>query len=398
MTGSEYQFVIGSLDVGGAETHLARVLPRLAERGYRVSVLVYWRRGALADVLTAQGVKVIVNRSASSEKRRWWHPNFWIDVLGCLRFLTANICKSDNSIVCLFLPHAYLLGAPAHYFSGSRSRLVVFRRSLNNYQDRNIFLRSIERKLHRYPDQFVANSSAVSKQLVEEEAVSDQKVKLIYNGVDLRQFDAELMPQNARSQLGIPQSSTLLIVVANLHPYKGHADLLRALSLLPEVSRESAALMCVGVGLDTRGDLARLTTELALDNQVFWLGSRRDVPNLLAQADVGVLPSHEEGFSNAILEGMAAGLPMVVTDVGGNSEAVIDGKTGLVVPNRNPQALAVALQRLIGDEALRSSMGKAGRERVEKCFSMDSCIAGYESLFQEMIEQRQSKEEGVAGS
>ena len=129
-----------------------------------------------------------------------------------------------------------------------------------------------------------------------------------------------------------------------------------------------------------------LALALELDKRIFWLGSRRDIPNLLSQADVGVLPSHEEGFSNAILEGMAAGLPMVVTDVGGNSEAVIDGETGFVVPSKDPKALAVALERLITDSEMRKSMGKAGRQRVEERFSLDSCVDAYEALFQEVLE------------
>ena len=381
----EYQFVIGSLDVGGAETHLARVLPRLAERGYRVSVLVYWRRGALADKLQGQGVKVISNRSLAGAKGSWWQPTFWAAVFSCVRFLMANVCRADNAVVCLFLPHAYLLGAPAHYFTRSRSRLVVFRRSLNNYQERNVFLRWMERKLHAYPDQFVANSTAVSRQLIEEEAVSDQKTTLIYNGIDLREFDSGLTSKNARWESGAPLSSTLLVVVANLFPYKGHTDLLRALSLLSTETKRDVFLVCVGGGPDARTDLKELASELALDRQIAWLGSRADVPNLLSCADIGVLPSHEEGFSNAILEGMAASLPMVVTDVGGNAEAVIDGETGLVVPSKNPKALAAALEKLVLDTELRQSMGRAGRKRVQERFSLDSCVSAYEALFHKVL-------------
>ena len=388
MDDSEYQFVIGSLDVGGAETHLARVLPRLAERGYRVSVLVFWRRGALADKLQGQGVRVISNRFFAGAKGRWWRPEFWIGGFGRIRFLTTNICRADNSVVCLFLPHSYLLGAPAHYFARSRSRLIVFRRSLNNYQNRNFLLRWIERKLHAYPDQFVANSAAVSRQLIDQEAVSDQKTTLLYNGIDLREFDSEVKSENARLESGAPLSSILLVVVANLHPYKGHADLLTALSLLSEEAQRDVFLVCVGGGLDARIDLKELASELALDRQIAWLGSRADVPGLLSCADIGVLPSHEEGFSNAILEGMAASLPMVVTDVGGNPEAVIDGETGLVVPSKNPKALAAALEKLIFDKELRQSMGRAGRQRVQECFSLDSCVDAYEALFHEVLGSR----------
>jgi len=106
------------------------------------------------------------------------------------------------------------------------------------------------------------------------------------------------------------------------------------------------------------------------------------VPLFLRLADVGLLCSHEEGFSNAVLEGMAAGLPMVVTDVGGNAEAVIDGVTGYVVPAHNPELLADALLTVaLADD--RALMGDRGRRRVVEKFSMNSCIDAYEALYRE---------------
>ena len=98
-------------------------------------------------------------------------------------------------------------------------------------------------------------------------------------------------------------------------------------------------------------------------------------------SDVGILPSHEEGFSNAILEGMAAGLPMVVTRVGGNPEAVVHGVTGLVVPPRDPSAMAAAVLDLVRDPARRQRMGEAGRHRVEEAFSLDACVDRYARLY-----------------
>ena len=116
-----------------------------------------------------------------------------------------------------------------------------------------------------------------------------------------------------------------------------------------------------------------------------WLGQRDDAPALLAAAGVGILCSHQEGFSNSILEGMAAGLPMLVTDVGGNAEAVVDGETGLVVPAHDPARLGAALASLAGDPAPRRAMGAAGRRRAAEHFSLDECVAAYERLYEGLL-------------
>jgi glycosyltransferase involved in cell wall biosynthesis len=112
------------------------------------------------------------------------------------------------------------------------------------------------------------------------------------------------------------------------------------------------------------------------------------VANLLGASDVGLLCSHQEGFSIAILEAMAAGLPMIVTDVGGNAEAVLDGVTGLVAPPHDPQALATSIVRLARDPKLRQRYGSAGRERVKLQFSLEACIAKYEALYGGLLRGR----------
>jgi glycosyltransferase involved in cell wall biosynthesis len=108
----------------------------------------------------------------------------------------------------------------------------------------------------------------------------------------------------------------------------------------------------------------------------------------LKGADIGILCSHEEGFANAILEGMAAGLPMIVTNVGGNSEAVIDGVTGLVVRPHDSEALGQAILELAANDATRSAMGKAGFERVEKHFNISRCVGNYVQLYEGLQQGR----------
>jgi glycosyltransferase involved in cell wall biosynthesis len=123
-------------------------------------------------------------------------------------------------------------------------------------------------------------------------------------------------------------------------------------------------------------------------DQISFFGSRDDVADILAASDIGILASHQEGFSNAVLEGMAAGLPMVVTDVGGNAEAVLDGVTGLVVPARDPRRLAQAITQLAHDKQRRVAFGTAGRQRAAECFSQEQCKRRYDVLYRGLLAGR----------
>jgi glycosyltransferase involved in cell wall biosynthesis len=124
---------------------------------------------------------------------------------------------------------------------------------------------------------------------------------------------------------------------------------------------------------------------LSIDQKVRFLGQRKDVPAILSASDVGIIASHQEGFSIAVLEGMAAALGMIVTDVGGNSEAIVDGESGLVVPPRDPMSLAQGIRRLARDPQLRASLGQAARRRVQQKFSLGPCVLQYERLYRALV-------------
>tara|TARA_R110002072_G_scaffold728_4_gene5788 strand:+ start:264107 stop:264589 length:483 start_codon:yes stop_codon:yes gene_type:complete len=155
------------------------------------------------------------------------------------------------------------------------------------------------------------------------------------------------------------------------------------LARIKEALPEPWLVLCIGRDDGIGTCLQQEADSLGVGSNIRFLGSRSDVPLFLRLADVSILCSHEEGFSNAVLEGMAAGLPMVVTDVGGNAEAVLDGITGYVVPAHNPECLADALLKVaLADD--RALMGDRGRVRVAEKFSMSSCIDAYEALYREV--------------
>lgn len=362
--------VIGQLAIGGTERHLANILPRLREAGLDMRVFVFKPGGAMADYLESHGVPVIAHAS---------HHTGWRGVLQVATVLMRTVRELRPDIVHFFLPAAYLIGTFATW--PLRVKRIMSRRSLANYQARYPGVRLLERMCHRKADAVIANSQAVARQL-ETEGIPRRKLRVIYNGVADR--SGAFNREHTRERMGLPPNMLVLVMIANLIPYKGHADFLEALALSRSRFPDKWVALLAGRDDGIGRDLQALAVRLGIESHLRWLGAVDDVGPFLAASDIGVLASHEEGFSNAILEGMAAGIPMVVTDVGGNAEAVINDVCGLVVPPRDPAALADALCVLAGSRSMRACLGRTAHERAAAGFSIELCVANYERLYRDV--------------
>jgi len=255
------------------------------------------------------------------------------------------------------------------------------RRSLNLYQDRHPMLARLERRLHGHMSAVLGNSMAVVGQLANE-GVPQDRLGLIYSGIDPAPSAPAISRTEARRRLGIDAAGLVMATVANLIPYKGHGDLLRALAGIRDRLPPGWLLLCVG--RDQGSMLAALeghAKRLGIAANVRFLGQRMDVPEILAAADLGLLCSHEEGMPNVVLEYMAAGLPVVSTEVGGAGEAVVPEETGLLVPARDPTALGAAILAIAADRGRARRMGAAGRRVVARRFSPERCAAQYRALY-----------------
>lgn len=370
-TARDILVVIGQLDVGGAERHLLKVLPRLGAWGFRVRVLLLRRGGTLVEDMQRQGVPVICPRSSMRGV---------VGLSVSALFLMQTLWRDRPGIIHFFLPESYLVGGLCSLLFGSVVR-VMSRRSLNDYQSRRPLFSRIERRLHHSLDAALANSRAIAMQLLDE-GIATHRIGLIYNGIDVASYEPGGRKSELRAQLGIPADAFVVAAVANLIAYKGHEDLLNALRHVARQLPQPWLLLCVGRDDGIGSRLRDQVRTLSLERNVRWLGERRDVDRILGAADIGVLASHEEGFSNSILEGMVALLPMVVTAVGGNAEAVVDGVTGYTVPPRASHALGDAILALAHSPDLRRSFGAAGRIRALSKFSLDTCIARYTRFYE----------------
>ena len=362
--------VVHSLLVGGTEKHLSLILPALRERGYvpKLFNISGVNDAQISDVLIRGGVDII------SPTRRVT-PQL-LGIFGLMRKLYSEKPK----IVHFFLPRAYIIGAPLALFA-RRSALVMSWRSLNNYQHKHKVLSFIERLLHSKMTAVVGNSQKVVEQLSSEYRSPGSRPTLIYNGVSLAPFDQPFDKKHKRSQLGLAEGRLVFITVANLIGYKGHEELITAVASIRAQLLQDWVLLIAGRDDGIETIIKEKVINLGLGENVIFLGQRSDVVELLRIADIALLCSHEEGFSNALLEMMAAALPCVATNVGGNPEAVVDGVTGLLVPSKDPGAIAQAILRLANNPRMRRQMGEAGRKRVRQHFSLNACVDEYEALY-----------------
>jgi glycosyltransferase involved in cell wall biosynthesis len=236
-------------------------------------------------------------------------------------------------------------------------------------------------------DVILAISDGVREALVRS-GVPAHLIRLVPSGIDPRPFLAPYDRTALRERLGVPSEAVLVLQVAALAPHKSQTDLLKAAALLRERA-PSIRIWVAGEGF-LRDSLEREHASLVLGDFVRFLGFRRDVPDLLRAADLFCLSSYLEGMGTSILDAMAAGLPVVATRVGGIPEVVAEGETGLLVPAREPLALADALAELAGDPARRAIMGERARVKVRD-FSADRTAERTRAAYREARRGRQRR-------
>lgn len=379
-------YVIGNLDVGGAERHLVQVLPKLARRGFSLTVYTFSHKGKLAPLLEDAGVEVLEPVFVSSLRKLPPVIRKPLLLLVSVPSFLFWLVRLRPAFVHFFLPEAYLLGGMCSLPFGGPIR-IMSRRSLNRYQLKYPLLALVERWLHSRMDAVLGNSQAVVREL-EQEGVSRKRLGLLYNGIDLEPFNHLPSRASIRKSMGIGEQALLMVCVANLIPYKGHADLIRALANICAELPDGWKIAMVGRDTGIGDELNKLAELLGVSEHILWLGERSDVIALYSAADIGVLCSHQEGFSNSVLEGLASTTAMVVTNVGGNAEAVLNGECGIVVPAHDPMALGGAILALAQDKDMRHRMAILGNARVKQKFSIDICIARYSNLYHSMFMEK----------
>jgi L-malate glycosyltransferase len=238
----------------------------------------------------------------------------------------------------------------------------------------------MDKKINVFADRVLTNSQKAARS-IDSSLNKSIPVQVIYNGIDLDEFDSRT--NNPVTQRDI-NGSKVICSVARMHPVKGLDILLDAFAILSK-PMDHMQLWLVGDGPE-RNKLESQAVDLGIRSNVIFWGEQENIPPILRHASLGVLASRSEGLPNAVIEYMAARLPVVATDAGGTCEVVVNGRTGLLVPPENAADLAEALRLVLENEEKAFEMGKAGRKRVEELFTVGRMIAETEHLYKALID------------
>jgi glycosyltransferase involved in cell wall biosynthesis len=284
--------------------------------------------------------------------------------------------------------HAYMNKTAAFALMSclGSNRIVITSRLNTGYWYTPKLRRMFQLMNHR-TDGIMANSQEAKRIAVETEGLAPDEVDVVYQGTDMSVFHVGLGDRTARDRLGIPREARVVGILANLRPVKDHDLFLRAAQIVAREVPDSAFLLA-GRG-ELYQQLRDLSAELGIGDRVFFTQGEGNVMDWLAGMSVGCLTSFSEGFSNAIMEYMAAGLPVVAIDVGGNRDAIVHNETGFLVPDRTPEAMAQPIIELLRNEELRARMGDAGFRRCKELFAVDKTIGQLEQLYERLMAERE---------
>ena len=294
--------------------------------------------------------------------------------------INKYIRKNRIKILQTFHPKGDLYGPLVGRMSGTPI-IISSRRDLG-FNRKNI---TIQKGINYLVQYMIAPSKAVKKVVIEKENVSEDKVRVIYNGVDTEYFKPEKKKFSWRSEERLQNSNFIITIIANLHKIKGVEYFIRAASLIAQKIPESRFII-IGNGSE-KDFLKKLAVQFGIFEKIIFTGIIDNIKDYLAVSDAYICSSLSEGFSNSILEAMAMGLPVVATDVGGNQEAVADGESGFIVPTQDYQEIASKVIELYRNHDLRNEMGAKGRIIVEERFTLERMLREHEKLYLDLIDQ-----------
>lgn len=284
--------------------------------------------------------------------------------------------------------NTWLDAVAAHRLAGRQGKLVWSFHGFAGGADWPQRRATISRWLARFTDGLFAVCRDSAQRYADFAGIDVDRFRVLYNGVNVDRFQpgvdrAGVDRAALRAELNLPPDRPIVLTVASLTPVKDHAGLLRAMRDVVDRTETNPLFLWLGEGA-LRGELEALAGELDLWAHLAMPGNSDRVPDFLATADVLVLPSRLEGMSNAILEAMASGLPVVANRVGGNPELVVDGETGWLAKQGDPTDLARVIGRLLADPAERGAMGEAGRRRAVDEFSLPAMMRRYADYYREV--------------
>lgn len=367
--------IITSLGVGGAENHLLELVCGLADDGYDVTVMYLTDADQYADEdVTSEMVEAGVSLKHVGIRNN-------IDPIG-FGLVLLHILRNDYDIVHTHLIHGDIYGSTAATIGGIRRTVST------KHNDPPFLTEQPYKALHdmtiRLTDRVVSISENVRNFTLEHTAASPDEVRTVHYGLDPQPFDQVTDEEVESVRSGLVTADGLLVgTVARLVEQKDLSTLLRAIDTVSE-KHPKVCLAIVGKG-PKREELEALATALDINDRVTFTGHRSDVPTLMHAFDLFVLPSQWEGFGLVFLEAMAAGTPIVASEVSAVPEIVVDSETGYLAPPGEVDKFAECIDRLLKDRTLAETMGQKGRERLESHFTVERMVSETETVYDELL-------------
>ncbi|MCK5267152.1 MAG: glycosyltransferase [Spirochaetes bacterium] len=364
--------IVRSLEIGGMENGIVNVFNNIDGDFFELSICCLKKEGALRQRLDKK-VKVIC---LQEEEGFDWRRVF---------VMAKLFIKEKPHIV---HTHGWGSGFFPGVIGAKLAKVPVIIESKHGFWRENQKRRIIaQRALSFLTDKITTVSKDLKNSIVSCFGISQEKIMTIINGVDIKKFKPDMnIREIKRKELNLQKNDFVIGTVGRLVSLKDHKTLLYAAEKLIK-THLAIKFILIGDG-PMRAELESLANTLRINDRVQFLGERTDVPDLLNAMDLFILTSLSEGLSNTILEAMSTGIAIVATKVGGNSEIVVDGKTGILIPSGDPKNTAQVICELFLNRVLTKQMGQAARRYVEEKFSLEGMVKGYEGLYKDFLKKK----------
>lgn len=360
-------YFITSLESGGTERQLALLLEGLPDQQYEKHIVCLSGLGPLNEQFQKHAASI---NDLNYRRLRYQGKFIWKNIpssVNSVLKLVTILRRLRPDILHSLIPVCNVMGALAGKLAGVPV-IVCSRLSLGNYRDSNSLFASLENFTDRFFTLIHCKSEGIRDDVMRREPVDPDRLKVIYNGIKIDSFGRAFDKAPLREELGLTLTAPVVGMVANLKMYKGYHDMVKAVPAILE-KHPNARFLFVGRDDGIQHELIALAKSLSIKDNIIFAGERHDVPKLLQLMTLLVSASHEEGFSNTILEAMASGLPVVATNVGGNLEQIADGLTGHLISPGRPSEISAAVNLLLDDPAEAQKMGRRGNLRITRNFS-----------------------------
>ncbi len=359
--------LVEDLNVGGLERTIATIAFKINKDKFNIKVWCLVKGGKILDELRDNAIDVEILGMKSPH-----NPLFYIKLVRKLRNNGIHIAHTHgvtaNGIGCMA---AILAKTPV---------IITHIHTIHIKQSYKSTLK--DRFLNIFTDKIICCSKAVADFVIEKERVNSRKVIVIYNGVDIDKFKSK--------SDGIVEDKGVFTIgcIASLYPHKGHYSLLEAVKKVTQKTPQKVKLIIVGDGI-LRDDLENYAEKLGIKELVEFKGIISDIASVMPMFNLIILPSSKrEGLGLSLIEAMASGLPVIGTNIGGISEVIDDGKSGLLIEPNDSESMAKAILLIINDKNKALAMGERGREIVKDKFSACFMVREIENLYIELFKQK----------